>query len=567
MRGDAIAGRAGHRPRLGVSGDVAIALGLAACAASALILWLGRGTTFSTDELDWFSATPNLDLHTALTPYNGHLILLPRIVYAAMFNVFGAHYLPFRILGLACVLATAVAFFIFAARRVGPVVALAPTVVLLVFGSDANHILLGNAFTDLMPLVFGIGALLALERDDRPGDVTACVMLCLAVACYSTGLAFVGGAAALTALEPARRRRAWVVVVPVLLYVAWLAWSRNDVASTGDNAHISNLLLAPIWAVDSIASVGTSLLGLNYPAFTTDWGPAVALAALGALGLRLRRGASSWLLATMAVPVTLWTLAATAAVPLVRVPSAARYMLPGAVCVLLVAAEAARGARLKRPALAVLAVATTFSLATNLKLLASGSTTLRAVATATRVDLAGVEIGDGRIGTTAPPPLILGPDPGANLWTVLGPTGSAGLANDYVEAVQKFGSPAFSLAELVRQPETVREHLDTVLANGFGPQLRPSASPPTACGSVAAEPGRPLSLRLPPGGAVLRVPRASAAVSLRRFGSAFTVPAGILVAGTPMSLTIPADAAPDPWYASVPAPSVSICSIRAVAAP
>ncbi len=69
--------------------------------------------------------------------------------------------------------------------------ALAPCLVLLVFGSDSLHVLTGNGFTVVGALGCGIGALLALERDDRGGDLGACALLCLGLATYTVALAFV----------------------------------------------------------------------------------------------------------------------------------------------------------------------------------------------------------------------------------------------------------------------------------------------------------------------------------------------------------------------------------------
>jgi hypothetical protein len=52
---------------------------------------------------------------------------------------------------------------------------------------------------------------------------------------------------------------------------------------------------------------------------------------------------------------------------------------------------------------------------------------------------------------------------------------------------------------------------------------------------------------------------AGAALALRRFASVPPVNAGALPPGAPMTLTIPADAAPDPWYAWTPAAAVAVC--------
>ncbi len=148
-------------------------------ASAALDLWLGRGTGFSIDEIRLFDSSPNLDLETAFQPFNGHLILTSRLAYAAILNVFGAGYLPFRLLTIATVLITAGIFFVFAKRRIGPVAAFAPTLVLLFFGSDSVTCCWATDSTVLLPLAAGLGALLALDRGDLKGDVCACLLLCL----------------------------------------------------------------------------------------------------------------------------------------------------------------------------------------------------------------------------------------------------------------------------------------------------------------------------------------------------------------------------------------------------
>ena len=83
----------------GIGGaQVRIALGLAMAASVALGLWLSHNTIFSADELHWMIDSRDLDLRGAIEPYNGHLILVPRLVYSAILNLSGVDYLPFRLL-------------------------------------------------------------------------------------------------------------------------------------------------------------------------------------------------------------------------------------------------------------------------------------------------------------------------------------------------------------------------------------------------------------------------------------------------------------------------------------
>jgi hypothetical protein len=552
---------------------VAIALGGAMVAAACLVLWLGRDTTFTQDELVWFSTSPHLDLRAAIEPYNGHLILVTRLVYAAMLNAFGPGYLAFRLLAMATVLLTAGLFFVYARRRVGAVIALAPTLVLLVYGSDADHVLSGNGFTVLLGVASGLGALLALERDDLRGDVTAFLLLCVAVATYSVGLAFVAAAAVFTLVPADRWRRAWVWLLPALLYGVWFLWSRHHTTSTESYVELSNLLLVPNWALNSLASVGAAVVGLgyDYPPSASAWGPFVALAALAGLGVRLwRRNIPRALWAAMAVPAVLWTMGAITSFPPFRVPDSPRFMFPGTIAVLLVAAEASRGLRLGRRGVVLLYLVAAVSLLTNIALLREASGLLRVTGSIIRTDLTTVEIAGGRFGSrlgTASPEIsasasteqadVLGLG-NIDSWvgTVLMTTGQPNVATGYMDAVGQYESPAFSLTELREQPEQFREHADTLLADNLGVRLQPDPSPPQGCHPVGGG-----TLQLPPGGAVLKSTGSEAPVALRRFGTGFAVQAGTLTPGNPMILSVPRDAVPEPWYASIPAAGVSICRL------
>ena len=530
--------------------EVWIALAVAMAASAALNLWLARGTGFTIDEIRLFDSSANFDLDTALHPFNGHLIFVSRLANAAIFNVFGAGYTPFRLLTTATVLITAGTFFVFAKRRIGPVAAFAPTLVLLFYGSDSVHVLLGNGFGVLLPLAAGLGALIALDRADLIGDVCACLLLCLALAAYSVALPFVAGAAVLIVIGSDRWRRAWVFLVPAVLYGSWLLWSRNQAGSTGANTQVSNLLLAPNWALNSLATVGSSLLGLNYPSLGSGWGPVIAVAAVALFGWRMWRGQiPRWLWAAIAVPASLWILGAASAAPPIRVPQKSEYMFPATIAVLVVAVEAARGVRLQRRGTTILYAVAAMSVATNIALLRDNSRQFRDTTTLNRSSLTAIEIAGRQHSAELP----------ASLSAMTGRLDDA----NYFDAARQFGSPAFSLAGLRTQSEITRARVDGILAESLGLRLRSGStpSPSTPCRSFKGSPGRAVSFALPPGGAVLKAGGVSGPVTLRRFSGIFTVQAGQPIPGEWTSLPVPSDSAPDPWYASTAATPITVCRL------
>src|SRR3954451_21516301 len=78
--------------------QVHIALAVAMAISVGLALWFGRDSSFSLDEGVWFAQSPHLGARGAVEPYNGHLILTTRVVYAGLFNLFGPDYWVIRLL-------------------------------------------------------------------------------------------------------------------------------------------------------------------------------------------------------------------------------------------------------------------------------------------------------------------------------------------------------------------------------------------------------------------------------------------------------------------------------------
>ncbi len=77
--------------------------------------------------------------------------------------------------------------FVLMRRRVGGPLAVGPAIVLLFFGSAQEVVVspLGIPFT--LSIAFGLGAFLAVERADLPGDLTAMAMLLLAGLSHTFG--------------------------------------------------------------------------------------------------------------------------------------------------------------------------------------------------------------------------------------------------------------------------------------------------------------------------------------------------------------------------------------------
>src|SRR6476620_4833971 len=200
-------------------------LAVAMAVSAAVLLWAGRNTTLFADEFTFYQYFHDLDLKSLLTPHNGHLILVPRLIYAGIFQAVGPSHAALAAADLFAVLLCAGLFFVLAKRRVSPGIALALTLPLLFFGSAWDVVLSTLGIGAIYSVAAGLGMLLALERNDLRGDVAACVLLCLSVASFSLGLGFLVAAAIALFVRQDLRRPAWVVLIPLAAYVVWWVWA------------------------------------------------------------------------------------------------------------------------------------------------------------------------------------------------------------------------------------------------------------------------------------------------------------------------------------------------------
>ena len=149
--------------------------------------------------------------------------------------------------------------------------------------------------------------------------------------------------------------RAYVVVVPVLLYAGWYAgWGHTA------ESHLSlhNLVHSPVYLAEGLASSAWSLLGVpTHGRVGGVWPALLALAAFGVLRARSRAPLPATFWSALAVLLCFWVLTAASFEP-GREPDQSRYQYVGGVLLLLVLGNAVAGVRLGAPeTLAILGVA------------------------------------------------------------------------------------------------------------------------------------------------------------------------------------------------------------------
>ena len=533
------------------------ALAIAMVLSAAVILIAGRDLWFWSDELDWLVGFTDFAPRSLLTPHASHLIALPRAIYELLPRVFGVDYLPFRVLGVVCLQAVALLVFHLVRRRLGPVVALMPALVLLFYGSAQDVVVspLGIPFT--LSIALGLGALAAVERRTLRGDVGAMVLLTLSILAHTFGTIIALGVAVYYALERGRRRELWVAIVPIALWVAWWLWARQfDQGITSS----SNLLGAPLFVVEAAGSALEGMFGIppelgghaDALAALLRIGfalLAVAGAALLAVRLATRRG-TPWTWAYLVTTLAFWGGIALSEGP-ERTTTTPRYMLFGAIMIVLLAAEVFRDRELSPRTLRATAAVAALCLAGNLALLIYVFPGFTDDARDVKAQLGSVEIGGDAV------------DPGFRVRDLGSP------ASEFIpspaSALDRFGADVGLLGDgvdgLRDQSEEVRRGADFVLVRALriaAAELSAKAAKNAfAAGSLCTvrrpAPDGYTTFELESGANAVELVRDSGApgaeLDLGRFADVPDTSIGLLRPGRPASLLLPDDGIAEPWIA------------------
>ncbi len=519
------------------------ALGLA---GFALIVALGSGLTFFQDEWNLILRA-DLSADSLLTPLNEHLWALPVAIYKLLLALFGLDSTaPFRVVATLFVVLAVAVVYVCVRARLGTAVALVVGAVLLALGPAWEHLLWPVEIGFSGAIAAGLGALIALERGDRRGDLLACAALVLSLAFSSLGLVFAVGAAVDVVLRgDGRLRRAFVPAVPLALYALWYAVYGQETESA---VSVDNLYALPAYVWDAASSALASLLGLTRIGTRSgsigvnpDYArPLLVALLIAAAWIAIRRPAvltrSFWVFA--ATGLAFWASAGLNQMP-GREPGASRYQLVGAIFIVLTTSELLRDRRPPRLGLALLALLGAASIASNLGALRAGEDFFRAQTDVHLAALAALEGARDQVDEA----VVLEP---TFAGTPFPQTISAG---SYFAAVDRWGSPVADPVDALAGPEPARAAADAILAAAYELELEPAdRAPAEGCERLEPGPGG-VEAELGAGGAVVVDPRGGTPVSLRRFATGEpAVDLGEAPAGA-SSIAIPLDDLGPPWTA------------------
>jgi hypothetical protein len=553
-----------------------VVLALAVLASGVLLYHLTRGTSFWGDDWAWITTRRGNHIGTFLAPYDGHLSVLPIVIYRLMFAAFGIDsYAPYRVLVIGLSLIVGLLTFEYARHRVNDFLAMLVAALVLFVGPGWQDTMWAFQIGWVLALGLGVAALILLDRRTLVTDVLACALTFGSICSTSFGVAFAVGIAVDVALTRRRWRDAWIPAIPLLLYVIWALHYHPS------GINWSEITLVPGNLAQTFAGGAAGIVGLSGatpvdPTGTTlTFGvPLIALLAIVAIRSALARRFPVRALSLLVVLVAfslLTTLGRAFETPLVS-----RYVYPDCVLVALFTVELARGVRPSRAAQLGLAILALAAIVANVGVLRTAGGYLRQVGAATDADVAALDLGQGNI-------------PSGYIATQLPDYPFVSItAGSYFAAREALGTPADSVAALAHTQSAARTTADRELIDEHaivlspGPSRAPAGGTApglaSATGGVATRAGACVSfeptmtlapdassdvaLTLAPGIVRVSAGDGPVTVAVRRFGPALT-PLGTIGPGRAAYVLVRRDAAPQPWTLQLQgAVTTRTCTLR-----
>lgn len=538
----------------------AILLAAALAVGFAMTVVLTWKLTFYQDSWDLLINRRDPTLDALLDPHNEHIVLFPALIEQVFLRLFGmSTALPDNFMLAVGLVATAAIVYVYVARRVGSWLALFATILLLCLGAAWEVLLWPFEIGFIGSIFFGIAMLLAIERSDRRGDIAACAFLVASLGFSSLGISFIAAAAVAIALGPRERwlPRAYVVVIPALLFVVWyLGWGHQ--AET--HVTLRNILASPLWVANGVAMAVGSLFGLDVNtlngASEPVWGRVILAGLVIAVVIRLFRRPTLYpgIWPVAAAAASNWFLAAFNQT-VGRDPSASRYQYAGAILIVLLLANIYQGSRPGKKGIVIGAIVTALAIGPGLVVLKDAKAKLEQQSALTKADLGALDIAQ----RTVDPEFVLSPEVAGT------PSLINVMAGKYLLAVDEYGSPGYTAAELEGAPDFARRQADVVLAAALPISVTTQGGSLGAGGAdcVTVEGGSGNEVELSPGVTAVEVaPGPRADLALRRFATGeYPVATEGAAGGTVTRLRIPRDEASQPWFLRVEASQPArVCS-------
>jgi hypothetical protein len=184
------------------------------------VWWMGRGFGLFSDE---WNVAILANKGKLLEPFNGHLTLVPQLVYLGLSRAVGLeHYGAYRAAGLLSYVVLAAFAGWHAARRSTPWVGALIGISMLWSSAGELTVLFPLLINFTIPAIAGLGIWLLLEQNETR-DLWGAVLLAVALASSAVGVVVAVVIGAELLLRRVGWRRLIPYAVPVVLWAAWWA--------------------------------------------------------------------------------------------------------------------------------------------------------------------------------------------------------------------------------------------------------------------------------------------------------------------------------------------------------
>jgi hypothetical protein len=549
-------------------------------------LRLGRGLIPMEDE--WSLVQTRLDggADVYLEPHNEHLLAVPIAVFKALFATVGIdRFWPYLLVVVVAHLLAVVLLYAIARRALRPELAVAITLPFVFFGPGWELSLFPINIGFLGSLVAALGVMLLLERRKMWAQAACALLLMVALACSSLGIALAAGMLAERLWDRKRPRRLWVVALPVALYGLWYVVYNIPPARQGP----IEVLEAPWFIVRTAAGAVGAIVGLpagNETASSPLHG-AIQLAdtlllaaALGALVVvHVRAGRPTPRLVFLLVMLaTFWCMLGLSRA-YTDGPFASRYIAPAAFLIALIVVEVAAGRRIPARLVPIAAGLALAAATLNAHWLREDAANRRAAAATLASQLGAMELARDRLEESG----RLSPQTTQQRFRPERRRPTAIVADAYFPAIDRLGSSsAYTLEEIAAAPEPARAAADDVLLRAYAVRPAPYTQETRAfidrlrsaaggrlrivsvrgtrtalasgCERIAPRGAAPVlvDVRLPARGVLVRSSSESRIESsLRRFARGFSGTSRLAGTGGSTALLVPRDASDRPWSARI----------------
>src|SRR5262249_28284627 len=273
-----------------------------------------------------------------------------------------------HLVAVALFLASVALLFVYLKPRVGGWIAVAAILPLLFMGTSWDVLLFPFSMNVFGSMACGIAAFLLIERNDRAADVAATVLLVVGLLFSDIGIPFVAGIFVNLVLTPGRFRRAYVFVVPTVVWLLWYAGWGHEAKTF---ISFRNFADSPSYVFDGLATSISGLLGLSVArsditVSPLDWGRPLIVVAIAIAAWRMSRlgRPSNRLLALLAALIGFWFLTALDANPFAPATTG-RYVFQASMLLLMVGGELAVGLRARGWGLAAIFAIALFATLSN----------------------------------------------------------------------------------------------------------------------------------------------------------------------------------------------------------